>query len=291
MPCYKTRIHDILDVVERHGGYDSELHELIARAHHTPNAQTTAPLAKDMVACDVPPPSWLTSQTERRALTTALTPLWAQMLDMAQKVQDEWGTAARKEMARRRRLDRSWGVLHTVMRAWRECADRQPASARQWENTLQNAVDTGCGSRLARRLRIAHTPSHVAQVDLSTTGTGMVPLLLSYQRLVRAPLVRAMRREFPEWRQHNMAPASPPCATQETSAAADSTKPTVAHNHTCKRMRRHAAGHAQHKWRQHLPRPRARKPISKQVRKPATRRHNGQLRYTAHTYEGMTSWK
>ena len=156
------------------------------------------------------------------------------------------------------------------------------------KTTLQHATDTGCGSRLARRLHVASDPRHITRVDLSTSGTGMVPMLLAYQRLVRAPFVRAMRHESSEWRQHNVAqpPPTPQCPAKKADAATDGKDNTRTH------MRRKAAGRAQHKWRQHIPRPRAsRPPISKQVRRPATRRHDGQLRYTALTYGGMTKWK
>ena len=139
---------------------------------------------RQLLACHVPAVDWLhgDEHAARRSFNSRMIAEWTRLLGAAHRVQTTWMAASAIETRRRTRLDTMRGLALTMLRAWREVADRVPARAAKWEHRWTQACRDGHGCALARQLH-----------NMTRTPPPMVRMLLTYQRLVAAPSVHARR--------------------------------------------------------------------------------------------------
>lgn len=109
------------------------------------------------------------------------------------------GCCGRRGRQRKWHGEKRWrvvgrGILRVLLRAWREVSDGVPAGAAVWDGRWNAATQHDC--LLARRLVF----SDGCDVTWWTDGGWQVQMLLTWQRLVRAGVVRAARRRSSRWR-------------------------------------------------------------------------------------------
>lgn len=208
--------------VVRAGGAASELRALVTRARGYLEGDAQARAARPeeewealrgLIACYVPAPDWdwavggsASAEREARlAFEKRLIAPWHGLLEGASQLRLQWKEAAAREVSRREQMEAGRGMLRVLVRAWREVCDDVRASAAQFDQRWQavQAAAAAAGGdagahdcALARRLKFACSGSAWA-----TEAGWQVRVLLAWQRLVRAGVVRRARQRSPVWRQ------------------------------------------------------------------------------------------